>query len=45
RSAVIKVLGHECGVVGEIHPQLLQNFGIENPVAAFELDLESAFQV
>ncbi|MEM3004293.1 MAG: phenylalanine--tRNA ligase subunit beta [Candidatus Bathyarchaeia archaeon] len=44
RCAVIKVLDQESGLIGEIHPQLLQNFGIENPAAAFELDIESTLQ-
>ncbi len=28
------------GLVGEIHPEVLNNFGLEAPVAAFELDLQ-----
>jgi phenylalanyl-tRNA synthetase beta chain len=28
------------GLLGEIHPQVLNNFELENPVAAFEIDLE-----
>jgi len=30
----------EIGVIGEIHPQVLNNWELENPVAAFELDVE-----
>jgi phenylalanyl-tRNA synthetase beta chain len=25
------------GIIGEIHPQVIENFGLENPVAAFEI--------
>lgn len=31
---------YEVGILGEIHPIVLNNFELENPVAAFELDLE-----
>ena len=35
------VLGDkEIGTVGEIHPKVLENWGIEKPVVAFELDLD-----
>jgi phenylalanyl-tRNA synthetase beta chain len=30
----------EVGLLGEIHPQVLQNWGLENPVAAFELNFD-----
>jgi len=43
RVAAIKIMNEEVGVLGEINPQLLENFGMENPIAAFELDLQSAF--
>jgi phenylalanyl-tRNA synthetase beta chain len=32
----------ELGIAGEIHPEVLTNFLLENPVAAFEMDLELA---
>jgi phenylalanyl-tRNA synthetase beta chain len=32
------------GYLGEIHPQVLNNWGLEVPVAAFEIDLESIFK-
>ncbi len=31
--------GRECGIVGEIHPQVLVNFGLELPVVAVEVDV------
>jgi len=40
-SRVGKIIcnGHEVGIVGEIHPQALVNFGLELPVVAVEIDL------
>ena len=29
----------ECGVIGELHPQVLENWQIAMPCAAFELEL------
>ena len=40
RVAVIKHQGKELGVLGEIDPTVLESFNLENPVAAFELDVE-----
>ena len=39
RVAGINVKKKLIGIVGEIHPQVLNNFGLENPVVAFEIDL------
>ena len=38
RSAVVLSNGKEAGFVCEIHPRVLEKFGIEFPVAYFELD-------
>jgi phenylalanyl-tRNA synthetase beta chain len=40
RTASLNVGNRQVGVLGEIHPQVLNNFELENPVAAFEVDLE-----
>ncbi|MFH1399296.1 MAG: phenylalanine--tRNA ligase subunit beta [Candidatus Woesearchaeota archaeon] len=40
RVGKIVVQGNDLGYIGEIHPQVLTNFGIEMPVAVFELDLQ-----
>jgi phenylalanyl-tRNA synthetase beta chain len=45
RVAAITISGKEVAFLGEIHPQLLESFEIENPVTAFELDLEAAFKI
>jgi len=39
RSAVILTGKEKLGIVGEIHPKVLQNWGIEQPVVAFEVRL------
>lgn len=40
RQAAIKVGGKTIGVLGEIHPQVLENWGIGKPVVALELDVK-----
>jgi len=40
RAAAIRVADKLVGIVGEIHPQVLENWGIQNPAAAFELEVE-----
>ncbi len=40
RAATISLGNMEFGVVGEIHPEVLNNFELENPTSAFELDLQ-----
>lgn len=39
RAADIVVKGKVVGVIGEIHPQVLNNWGLEKPVVAFEVDI------
>ena len=40
RAATVSLDDMELGVVGEIHPEVLKNFELENPTAAFEIDLQ-----
>jgi phenylalanyl-tRNA synthetase beta chain len=40
RAATISLGDMELGVVGEIHPEVLTNFELENPTGAFEIDLQ-----
>ncbi len=42
RAAEIVVDGKGIGVVGELHPRVIEAFDLELPVAAFELDLSKA---
>ncbi len=43
RSGIVLAQNKPVGIVGEIHPQVLNNWGIQKPVAAFELDLDELF--
>ncbi len=40
RAAAIFVDGKQLGIIGEIHPSVLENWKLEIPVAAFEINLE-----
>ncbi|MCD6240278.1 phenylalanine--tRNA ligase subunit beta [Candidatus Bathyarchaeota archaeon] len=40
RTAKVYVGGRYAGVLGEIHPEVLENFDLENPVVALEVELE-----
>jgi len=40
RTAATIINGKRLGVLGEVHPEVLNNFELENPTAAFEIDLE-----
>ncbi len=42
RAAAIHVKRKEVGVLGEVHPEVLNNFELENPTSAFEIDVEGA---
>jgi len=39
RCAKVILDGEELGIVGEIHPKILMNWGLEQPVAAFEVKI------
>lgn len=41
RCAEIFIGDKKAGIVGEIHPQVLKNWGIEMPIALFEMDVSS----
>jgi len=40
RAGTVLVDTGEVGFIGELHPQVLQNWNLENPAAAFEIDLD-----
>lgn len=40
RTAQITVNGKPAGILGEINPAVLNSWGIENPVAGFEIEIE-----
>ncbi|MCD6498935.1 MAG: phenylalanine--tRNA ligase subunit beta [Deltaproteobacteria bacterium] len=39
RCGIVSVSGRPIGHLGEIHPEVLEHFGLSHPAAAFELDL------
>ncbi|MEM3574241.1 MAG: phenylalanine--tRNA ligase subunit beta [Candidatus Bathyarchaeia archaeon] len=44
RVAEIFVAGDSLGILGEIHPEVLNNFGLEYPASAFELDVSKIME-
>jgi len=40
RTVTIHFKDREIGIVGEIHPQVLNKFELKNPAGAFEINLE-----
>jgi phenylalanyl-tRNA synthetase beta chain len=40
RAAAVWIEEKQVGIVGEIHPQVLEHWGIQNPAAAFELNAQ-----
>jgi phenylalanyl-tRNA synthetase beta chain len=45
RTGSILIGDRQVGVIGEVHPQVIQNWYLENPVAAMELDLDRLFEI
>ena len=45
RAGSILVHGKEIGLIGEIHPQVIENWKLENPVAAMEINLSQLFEM
>jgi phenylalanyl-tRNA synthetase beta chain len=44
RTGRILIEDNEVGIIGEIHPQVLQNWNLENPAATFEISLDKLQQ-
>lgn len=45
RNAKILIKGVEVGIIGEVHPTVLENFDIKQKVSAFELDLDELYKL
>jgi|SaaInlStandDraft_4_1057021.scaffolds.fasta_scaffold24426_2 phenylalanyl-tRNA synthetase beta chain len=45
RVARVSIKGKDVAYVGEIHPEVLNNFSLENPVVGFELNLSELFEL
>lgn len=41
RSVALVHEGREIGFAGEVHPEVLESFGLEMPVAAMEIELDA----
>lgn len=44
RAAEFNVNGAPLGILGEVHPEALANFGLAHPVALAEIDLQRVFE-
>jgi phenylalanyl-tRNA synthetase beta chain len=42
RSGEIRLDGNRFGIIGEIHPEVLENWGVSVPVSAFEVNIDIA---
>ena len=42
RSGEIRLDGNGFGIIGEIHPEVLENWGVSVPVSAFEVNIDIA---
>ena len=40
RAAAVHIGERQGGIMGEVHPEVLEKWGIQNPAAAFELDAQ-----
>jgi len=40
RCGEILIDKNPIGIIGEVHPQVLINFGLENPVSIFEINID-----
>ncbi len=45
RVGSILIGDQEVGIMGEVHPQVVENWKLEDPVAAMEMDLNQLFQL
>ncbi|MEM2560235.1 MAG: phenylalanine--tRNA ligase subunit beta [Candidatus Bathyarchaeia archaeon] len=45
RAGKIIVNGEDAGIIGEIHPQVLENWGLNNPAAALEINLNKIWSL
>ena len=39
-AEIINEKGNKIGIVGEINPQILENFALRTPIALFDIDLD-----
>jgi phenylalanyl-tRNA synthetase beta chain len=44
RTGAIMVGGRQIGIIGELHPEVLERWGIQMPCAAVELELDGILE-
>jgi phenylalanyl-tRNA synthetase beta chain len=44
RTASI-ISGKKIGIIGELHPKVINNWGLEKPLAVFEIDLDELYHL
>lgn len=45
RVGRVIISGIDCGIIGEIHPQVLENWGLTMPVAGFEVSIDAILEI
>ena len=45
RCAYVKINNEEIGFLGEIHPKVIKNWGLEIPISAFEISVQKLFNL
>jgi phenylalanyl-tRNA synthetase beta chain len=45
RAGAVEYKGRKIGVIGEIHPEVLENWGIQQPAAAGEIRLDAILEI
>jgi phenylalanyl-tRNA synthetase beta chain len=45
RVGSIQVGSEEVGIIGELHPQVIENWKVQNPVSAMELELDRLYRI
>jgi phenylalanyl-tRNA synthetase beta chain len=45
RVGSIQINGEAMGIIGEVSPQVIENWKVQNPIAAMELELDKVFKV
>jgi phenylalanyl-tRNA synthetase beta chain len=45
RIGKVQISNEEVGIIGEVHPQVLENWKIQNPVAAMELEVDRLLRI
>ena len=44
RVGSVLINGLDVGIIGEVHPQVLEEWNLENPVAAFEIKIHEVLE-